>query len=55
MPVILFNEFATDAQVSVSYANQYERDIEAIKRLKPTIDRAKASNNVNRNVVFKVK
>jgi|GEM_PF-2385140 len=49
---IVFNEYASKTDTLVAYRNHYKRDIEAIKKLQPTIDWDKASNDESRKIEY---
>ncbi|MDR0227450.1 MAG: hypothetical protein LBI72_00035 [Flavobacteriaceae bacterium] len=49
---IIFNEFADTNNTQVSYKNNYEKDINAMKTIQPTVDWSKAINDVNRRIEY---
>jgi hypothetical protein len=50
---IIFNEYANKMDTVISYKNNYERDINALKKLQPTVDWNRAINDINRKVKYK--
>lgn len=49
---IIFNEYADEKDTLVSYRNNYEKDINAIKNIQPSVDWSKAINDVNRKIEY---
>lgn len=49
---IIFNEYAYKNDTLVSYKNNYEKDIDAIKTIQPSVDWSKAINDVNRKIEY---
>lgn len=49
---IVFNEYAEENDTLVSYRNNYEKDINAIKIIQPRVDWSKAINDVNRKIEY---
>ncbi|MFM9403108.1 hypothetical protein ACKLNQ_14415 [Myroides odoratimimus] len=49
---IMFNEHSKANDTLVSYKNNYEKDINAIKTIQPTIDWSKAINDLNRKIEY---
>lgn len=49
---IFYNEYAGRKDTFVTYRNNYEKDIEAIKKIQPSVDWSKAMNDVNRKIDF---
>lgn len=49
---IVFDEYAGENDALVSYKNNYQRDILAIKTLQPSVDWSKAINDTNRKIEY---
>lgn len=49
---IIFNEYAGENDILFSYENNYERDINAIKIIQPTVDWSKAINDLDRKIEY---
>lgn len=49
---IVFNEYAGENDTLVSYRNNYEKDINAIKKIQPSVDWSKAINDINRKIEY---
>jgi len=49
---IVFNEYASKNDTLVKYQNNYNTDIEAIKKLQPSVDWNKAINDTNRTIKY---
>ena len=49
---IVFNEYAGENDTLVSYRNNYEKDINAIKNIQPSVDWSKAINDINRKIEY---
>lgn len=49
---IIFNEYAGGNDSLVMYRNNFERDIEAIQKMQPTLDWSKATNDSSRKLEY---
>ena len=49
---IIFNEYADENDTLVSYKNNFEKDINAIKSIQPSVDWSKAVNDENRKIEY---
>ena len=49
---IIFNEYANENDTLVSYKNNYEKDINAIKTIQPSVDWSRAINDINRKIEY---
>lgn len=49
---IVFNEYADENDTLVTYRNNYEKDINAIKNIQPRVDWNKAINDLNRKIEY---
>lgn len=49
---IIFNEYVEKNDTLVKYKNNFERDIEAIKKIQPSVDWSKTINDLNRKIEY---
>lgn len=49
---IIFNEYANEKDTLVSYRNNFEKDINAMKRIQPSVNWSEAINDINRKIEY---